>query len=159
MTINATFIGQIIVFLILLWFIAKFVTPALSQAIAARQKKIADGLAAAEKGQKDLAEAQSRADGVIREARDRANQIIDQANRRANELVDQAKGQASHEGERIVTAARTEAATEAARARDTLRKEVGGLVVSGASRLLEREVDAETHAQLLDKLADEIGRA
>ena len=29
MTINATFIGQIIVFLILLWFISKFVTPTL----------------------------------------------------------------------------------------------------------------------------------
>jgi F-type H+-transporting ATPase subunit b len=159
MTINATFIGQIIVFLILLWFISKFVTPAISGAIAERQKKIADGLAAAEKGQKDLAEAQSRADGVIREARERANQIIDQANRRANELVDQAKSQASHEGERIVTAARTEATTEAARARDQLRKEVGGLVVTGASRLLEREVDAKTHAQLLDKLAEEIARA
>ncbi|MBK6597029.1 MAG: F0F1 ATP synthase subunit B [Proteobacteria bacterium] len=158
MTINATFIGQILVFAILLWFIYKFVTPALSQALNERQKKIADGLAAAEKGQKDLAEAQSRAEGVIKEARDRANQIIDQANRRSNEIVDAAKGTAQHEGERIVTTARTEAATEANRARDTLRREVGSLVAAGTSRLLEREVDAKTHADLLDKLAAEIGR-
>ncbi|MCB1625481.1 MAG: F0F1 ATP synthase subunit B [Pseudomonadales bacterium] len=159
MTINATFIGQILVFLILLWFIARFITPALSQALNERQKKIADGLAAAERGQKDLADAQSRADGVIKEARDRANQIIDQANRRSNEIVDAAKGTAQHESERIVTAARGEAATEAARARDALRREVGSLVAAGAARLLEREVDAKAHADLLDKLASEIGRS
>jgi F0F1-type ATP synthase membrane subunit b/b' len=32
------------------------------------------------------------------------------------------------------------------------------MVVAGASRLLEREVDAKAHAQLIDKLADEIAR-
>ena len=32
------------------------------------------------------------------------------------------------------------------------------MVVVGASRLLEREVDTKTHAQLLDKLAEEIAR-
>jgi F-type H+-transporting ATPase subunit b len=135
MTINATFIGQILVFLILLWFIARFITPALSQALNERQKKIADGLAAAERGPKD------------------------QANRRSNEIVDAAKGTAQHESERIVTAARGEAATEAARARDALRREVGSLVAAGAARLLEREVDAKAHADLLDKLASEIGRS
>ena len=60
MTINATFIGQIIVFLILLWFIGKFVTPVLAEELNARNRKIADGLAAADKGQKDLAEATNR---------------------------------------------------------------------------------------------------
>ena len=64
MTINATFIGQIIVFLILLWVIAKYVTPAMAAEIDARNRKIADGLAAAEKGQKDLADATTRADAM-----------------------------------------------------------------------------------------------
>jgi F-type H+-transporting ATPase subunit b len=158
MTINATFIGQIIVFLILLWFIGKFVTPVLAQEMDARNRKIADGLAAAEKGQKDLAEATNRADAIIREARDRAKQIEDQAARRSNEAVEAAKQLAQTEGARIVSAARDEASTETNRARDALRKEFGSMVVVGASRLLEREVDAKTHAQLLDKLADEIAR-
>lgn len=83
MTINATFIGQIIVFLILLWVIAKYVTPAMAAEIDARNRKIADGLAAAEKGQKDLAEATTRADAIVREARERAKQIEDQAARRS----------------------------------------------------------------------------
>ena len=158
MTINATFIGQIIVFLILLWFVGKFVTPVLAEELNARNRKIADGLAAADKGQKDLAEATNRADAIIREARERARQIEDQAARRSNEAIEAAKQAAQGEGARIVAAERDEAATETNRARDQLRKEFGSMVVVGASRLLEREVDAKTHAQLLDKLADEIAR-
>jgi len=158
MTINATFIGQIIVFLILLWFIGKFVTPVLAQELNARNRKIADGLAAADQGQRDLAEATSRADAIVREARERAKLIEDQAARRSNETIEAAKATAQGEGARIVAAARDEAATETHRARDALRKEFGALVVVGASRLLEREVDAQAHAQLLDQLADEIAR-
>ncbi|MFM7433232.1 MAG: F0F1 ATP synthase subunit B [Actinomycetota bacterium] len=158
MTINATFIGQIIVFLILLWFVGKFVTPVLAEELNARNRKIADGLAAADKGQKDLAEATNRADAIIREGRERARQIEDQASRRSNEAIEAAKQTAQGEGARIVAAARDEAASESNRAREQLRKEFGSMVVVGASRLLEREVDAKTHAQLLDKLADEIAR-
>ena len=126
MTINATFIGQIIVFLILLWFISKFVTPVVSQTLAERAKKIADGLAAADKGQKDLAEATSRADAIVREARERAKQIEDLAARRSNEAIEAAKQNAQAEGARIVQAARDEAATETGRAREQPARPVRG---------------------------------
>ena len=79
MDINATFIGQIIVFLIMLWFIAKVVVPMIATPISERHKKIADGLAAAERGQKDLVAAESRVDAIVREARVRAQQIEAQA--------------------------------------------------------------------------------
>jgi F-type H+-transporting ATPase subunit b len=158
MNVNATFIGQMVVFAILLWFFYKFVVPPIAQAVTDRQKKIAEGLAAAERGQKDLDEAKSRADAVVREARERANQILDQAGRRSNEMIDSAKQAASAEGDRVLATARAEAANETTRARDALRREVGTLAVAGASRLLGREIDAKAHAQLLDQLAEEIGR-
>ena len=139
MDINATLLGQMLVFGILIWFSWKFIWPPLMKAVEDRQKKIAEGLAAAERGQKDLDEAHSRAEAIVREARERANQIVDQANRRSNEVVEQAKSAATVEKERIVAAARAEAATESARARDQLRHEVGALAVAGASKLLGRE--------------------
>jgi F-type H+-transporting ATPase subunit b len=156
--INLTLFIQMAVFLTLWWFTAKFVWPMITGAMDEREKRIATGLAAADKGQKSLDEANTRASDIIREARDRATQIVDQANRRSNELVDEAKNTAKDEGGRIVSAARSEAATESSRARDALRREVGGLVVVGAARVLGREIDAKTHAQLLDQLADEVGK-
>ena len=37
-----------------------------------------------------------------------------------------------------------------------LRKEVAGIAVGAASKLLGREIDAHAHAELLDKLATQI---
>ena len=158
MSITVTQIIQGLAFLAVAWLVMRFGWPSIIGAIEERQKKIADGLAAADKGQKDLAEATSRADAIVREARERAKAIEDQASRRSIEALEAAKQAAQGEGARIVAAARDEASTETNRARDQLRKEFGTMVVAGASRLLEREVDAKTHAQLLDKLADEIAR-
>lgn len=156
MDINATFIGQFVVFGILLWFIAKFVVPPIAAANAARQKKIADGLAAADRGQKDLDEARSRADAVIREARDRANQIIEQASRRSNEMVEAAKHSAVTEGDRLVAAARQQIELDTTRAREELRRDVARLTVQTASKLLGREIDPARHADILDRLASDI---
>lgn len=156
MDINATFIGQIVVFLILLWFIGKFVVPPLSAAVGERQKKIADGLAAADRGQKDLDAARERAEAVIREARDRANQIVDQASRRSSEMVEQAKQAALQEGARLVESARQQIELDTTRAREELRRDVARLTVATASKLLGREIDAAKHADILNHLASDI---
>ena len=156
MDINATFLGQIVVLLILLWFIVKVVVPMIGGAVDERQKKIADGLAAAERGQKDLGEAQARADALIREARERAMQIVDAASRRSNELVETAKGTATEEGDRLIASAKQQIELESTRAREDLRREVARLTVASASKLLGREIDAAKHADILGKLAAEI---
>jgi F-type H+-transporting ATPase subunit b len=156
LAINATFIGQFIVLLVLLWFIYKVVVPMLAGPIEERQRKIAAGLAAAEAGQKQLAEANSEAEGIIRAARERATHIIDQAQHRANDLVEQAKGTASVESARIVAAAQQQIELDTTRARETLRREVAGIAVGAAAKLLGREIDARAHADLLDGLATEI---
>lgn len=158
MSITVTLIIQGIAFLAVAWIVMKFGWPLIIGAIEERQKKIADGLAAADKGQKDLAEATNRANEIIREARERARQIEDQAAKRSNEAIEAAKQAAQSEGARIVASAREEAATESARARDALRREYGALVVAGAAKLLEREIDPKAHAQLIDQLAAEIAR-
>ena len=54
MSINATLIGQMITFALLVWFTMKYIWPPLFDSLEERKKKIADGLAAAEKGQDDV---------------------------------------------------------------------------------------------------------
>jgi len=156
--INLTLVIQMAVFALLIWFTMQFVWPLILGAMHEREKKIADGLAAGDRGRQLLSNAQAQIEQMLGEAKDRIRQIEDQAARRSNEVIESAKQTAQGEGARIVAAARVEATTETTRARDQLRKEFGSMVVVGASRLLEREVDAKTHAQLLDKLADEITR-
>ena len=156
MDLNATFIGQILAFLILLWFFYKFITPVISGAIDERQKKIAEGLSAADRGQKSLDEAQVRADAVINEARTRANQIIDAASKRSNEIVDAARQSAQTEGDRLIASAKQQIELEASKAREELRRQVADLTVRSAAKVLGREIDASKHADILGKLATEI---
>ncbi len=156
MNINLTLIIQMIVFVLLVGFVMRWVWPNILRAVDERTRKIALGLAAAEKGQQDLAQAEQRSDAVLREARERAHQIVEQAQRRANEMIEHARSSASAEGQRLLTAAQQQIELEAAQARDSLRKDVAQLAIDTASKLLEREIDARAHADLIDKLAARI---
>jgi F-type H+-transporting ATPase subunit b len=156
MSINLTLIIQMVVFGLLIWFSMRFVWPIILGAMDERSRKIATGLAAAEKGQAELTQAKTNADAIIREARERAQHIVDQAQQQANNLIEQAKGTATAEGVRIKQAAQVQIELETTRARESLRKDVASLAVSTASKLLEREIDAKAHADLLNKLAAQI---
>jgi F-type H+-transporting ATPase subunit b len=158
MNIAITLVIQGVVFFFVAWLVMKFLWPVLLEKIETRQKRIAEGLAAAAKSEKDLSEAEARSKEILREARERAAQIVDQAGKRSNEMIEEAKGTASTEAQRLVAMAREEAVLESARAREGLRREVGRLAIEGASRLIEREIDAQKHAELLDKLAAEVAR-
>jgi F-type H+-transporting ATPase subunit b len=154
--INLTLIVQMIVFALLVWFTMRVVWPMILVPMNERDQKIRQGLAAAEKGEQELAGARSTAEAVVREARERANQIIDHAQHRANELVEHAKAAAGDEGARIVAAAHQQIELDSTRAREALRREVAGIAVEAAAKLLGREIDARAHADLLDQLAAEI---
>jgi F-type H+-transporting ATPase subunit b len=154
--INLTLIVQMVVFALLIYGTMKWIWPPILAAMDERSRKIAQGLAAAEKGEQALTEARGSADAIIREARERANQIIDHAQQRANEMVEEAKGTANEESARLVAAAHEQIELDTTRARESLRKEVAGIAVGAAAKLLGREIDAGKHAELLDKLATQI---
>jgi F-type H+-transporting ATPase subunit b len=156
MNLAITLVIQGVVFFLVAWAVMKFFWPWLMGKIEERQKLIASGLAAANKGEQALGEAEAHSKEILREARERAAQIVDMAGKRSNEMVEEAKGTAAGEAQRIVAQAHDEVARETTRAREQLSKEVGKLAVEGASRLLGREIDAKTHADLLDKLAAEV---
>jgi F-type H+-transporting ATPase subunit b len=156
MNINATLILQSIAMMIFVWFCMKFVWPPLLKAMDERREKIADGLAASDRAEKELAAAKVEADQQISEARGKAGEIVDQANQRHSQILDQAKDDATSERQRQVTAGEAEISQAANQAREELRTSVASLAVLGASKVLEKEIDADTHRELLDKLIADI---
>lgn len=156
MDINLTFIVQGLAFFAVAWMVMKYGWPHIMAAIEERQQKIAEGLAAADNSQKALAQAQDKANEELKVARSKANEIIDQAHQRANQIVDAAKTEAIAEGSRQKALAESEIVASTNRAREDLRKQVSVLAVSGAEKLLRREIDASAHKALLDELAAEI---
>jgi len=154
--LNLTLIGQIGTFLVFILFTVKFVWPPIRQALEEREKRIADGLASADRGQKELELAEQNAAEKIREAKQQAAEIIDQANRQGSEIVEEARQEAREAAAKEHAAAEARIEQEVTKVRSELRKQVSDLAIQGASRILEREVDAKTHAKMLDQLAEQL---
>ena len=156
MSITATLIIQMIVFLILVGFTMKYVWPPITAALDERAKKIADGLSAADKAKAELPTANKRVEEQLAAARNDAAQRLADAERLAQPMIEEAKGRATEEGAKIVAAAKAEAEQEAVKAREALREQVAALAVKGAEQILRKEVNAGVHADLLARLKTEL---
>lgn len=156
MNITATLLAQIVAFVLLIWFVNKYLWGPLTAMMAERQKRIDDGLAASEKGKHELELAEKGALDKLKDAKNKAAEIIAQSEKRASEIIEEAKANARVEGERLLTAAKAEIDQEANRAREELRASVASIAVAGAGKILNKEIDESAHADLMNDLAKQI---
>ena len=157
MDINlGTLLGQSFAMLVFVWFCMKYIWPPILSAIEERQAQIEEGLAAADKGQESLVKAAAEADEIVADARKQATGILDQAHARANEIVADGKADGVKERDRQLTAAKADVEQETNRAREELRGQVSAIAVASAEKILQREIDASAHEDILGKLAQEL---
>ena len=156
MNINLSLLAQAIAFGLFIWITKRWVWPLLLGKIEERQQTIADGLAAAEQGKRSRETSTREAAALLKQGRDRAAEIIAQAEKRAAQMVEEARAHAKEEGDREKAAAQVEIDQQVARAREALREQVAALALAGAEKILRREVDGKTHAELLAQLRQEL---
>ena len=156
MNINLTLIGQSITFLFFIWFCHAFVWGAIRKAMEEREKQIADGLDAADRAGRDLELAQEKATAQLKEAKAQAAEIIEAAKKREAQLIEEAAEKAQAEKDKIISAGHAEIESERNRAKEDLRKQVATLAVVGAEKILEREIDANAHSDIVEKLVAEL---
>ena len=151
MEINATLIGQLITFIILVWFIMKYVWPPITKALNEREKTIAAGLESAERGKRELVDAGHKALNIIRNAKVEAVGMIDQAQKRMAQIIEEGKEEARQEASRILERAQAEIVREVNQAKEGIRKQLATLARSGAEKIIQRNLDAATQQALLDE--------
>ena len=156
MNFNLTLIMQAVAFGAFIWFCARFIWPPLMRAIETRQKQIADGLAAGEEGRKALSNAEKRDAEMLAAAKARSSEIVAIGEKFKAETIEQAKIDAKTEADRIMAAAKAEIEQEVARAKEQLRDAVADLAVAGAAKILKKDVNVATHAELLAQLKREL---
>lgn len=156
MEINLTLIVQMLVFAAFVLFTMKFVWPPLAKALEERQDKIADGLAAAERGRKELELAQHRIKDDLKQAKAQTAEILEKANKRAAQILEEAKEAAKKEAQVQAKIAQEHLALQVSQAKEELRKQVAQLAVTGAEKILNKEIDAKANSALLDSLIEEI---
>jgi F-type H+-transporting ATPase subunit b len=155
-SINATLIGQMITFALLVWFTMKYIWPPLFDSLEERKKKIADGLAAAERGQEEVNLAERRAKGVLKEAKEHSAEIVNLAQKRANEIIEESKDIAKKEGDRLIVAAKAQIEQEVQQTKESLRQEVAALALSAAEQILNAEIDHAKHQDIISKVSNQL---
>jgi F-type H+-transporting ATPase subunit b len=150
MSFDLTFFGQIVVFLALIYLLQKSLYGPISEVMAARTKKIAEGLAAADAGNEARAIAEAEIAEQMKDARIKASEIVASAEKRAAEIGEESVEKAREEAQQIVDGARDEISAELDRARQVLRTEVADIAMLAAERVVESELDASRHAKLVE---------
>ncbi len=101
MNVTATLFGQMLTFVVFVWFIKAYLWEPLTKAMEDRSNKIAEGLAAAEQGQQKIEQAKIEFTTRIDEAKTKASSIIGDAEQKSKLIVEEARNTAKEEAAKI----------------------------------------------------------
>jgi F-type H+-transporting ATPase subunit b len=160
---NGTFFVELAVTIILIVAFSKWLLPPLTKAMAARQEQVRASLEAAERARMDAEAADDERHHVLEEARVQAREIVAMAQQTADQLRADATVRAQAEYDRIVAAAAADVQLARQRAVDEAAARLGEVVIEVVSKVVGREINAESHRDLIDEaiaaLAEESRRA
>jgi F-type H+-transporting ATPase subunit b len=148
---------SIVNFLVLLFLLRRYLWGPILKVLADRAEKIREGLAMAEEARAERARLKEEAERILAEARQEALAIADRTTRAAEAAAADIRAQAKAEADRIRARALEDAKQMHDQMLAQLRAELAGMVVLAASRVLGREVDAQTHRTLIERSLEEAG--
>ena len=145
---NATFIAEVIAFLLILGIIWRYVFPYINGALDKRQELIATQVAEAEEAKEQLAKAQAAYQDALKEARAEAAQIRENARAEAQRTIEELRTQAQDEAARIVARGEEQLALQRGAIVRDLRAEIGTLAVELSEKILDQRLgdDAQVSA-------------
>lgn len=154
---NFTIVFEIVAFLLILWFLYRYVVPPVQRAMAARQDLIRRQLEESEAAKARLERAEAEYKAAVAETREELARIREQAHADAERTKQEVLAAAREEAERIQRRAEEALAGERQRAFDDLRREVGSLAAELAGRVLgEALSDGALQHRVIDRFLDEI---
>ena len=152
MNVTATLFGQMITFIVFVWFIKAYLWEPLTQAMESRTKKISEGLAAAEQGQKKIEQATIEFSTRIDEAKTQASSIINDAESKSKNIVEDARVTAREEAQKIAKTSAQQLEQEVNAAREKLKSDVAALSLLCAEKIITKEVDKNMHDKIIDEV-------
>ena len=138
MNVTATLFGQMITFIVFVWFIKAYLWEPLTQAMESSTKKISDGLAAAEQGQKKIEQATIEFSTSIDQAKTEASSIITDAESKSKNIVEEARVAAREEAQKIAKTSSQQLEQEINAAREKLKSEVAAMSLLCAEKIISK---------------------
>jgi F-type H+-transporting ATPase subunit b len=153
---NATFIAELIAFVLILWFIARYILPYVQKAMRERQEIIRKQMEDSEQAKVQLADAEDQYQRALAEARTEAAQIREGARAEAQRVVEELRAQAHEESSRIIARGEEQLQSQRSQVVRELRGEIGSLAVELSEKIIGQRLadDAQVRATVDTFIAD-----
>jgi len=151
----ATFIGQLVSFLILLGLLIYFGYKPIRKMLDERSNRIKESMEQAEATRKEYERAQMEAENRISKAREEARLIIAEAGQFRDKLKEEARREARQEAQAIVDRARAGLERERQEIIDDLRREFADTAILAAEKMISESLDKEKHRRLIEQALEE----
>lgn len=127
---------QTLAFLVLLWFLAKFVYPPLTRMLEKRDEALEAGIKAAAEAEKKADAAKAEIDKMMKQARKEASEIVTTAKEEATASLEAADAKSKARAERIVADAHVQIEKDIVAAKKALHNETIELVALATEKVI-----------------------
>ena len=151
----ATFVGQLVSFLILLGLLTFVGYKPIRKMLDQRSEKIRESMEQAEATRQEYENAKVAFQEQIKKGREEGQAIIAQATQTGNRLKEEAREEARKEAQVIVERARVELQHERDQIVDDLRREFVDTAILAAGKVISETLDKKKHRELIEEVLQE----
>ena len=127
----------------------------MTRMLDARARRIRESLDAADQARQEAASSAEQVERELAEARNQGQALIAEARSAASQFKQQEDARTRAEMEAMLERARAEIERERDAAVEQVRAQFADLAIIAAERVVERSLDKDAHAQLIDKVLEE----
>ncbi len=150
------FLSQVISFSIVAFLLRRFAYKPILAVLEERRRRIEEGLINADKIKKELAEAEKRYQEIVAKANADAQKMIDEARESSAHLTERKQQEAIAAAEQIIAKAREAAALEHERTMESMKRELGRLVVETTAKVTGKVLTSEDQKRLQEEAARQV---
>jgi F-type H+-transporting ATPase subunit b len=145
------FLSQVASFCIVAFLLRRFAYKPILAVLEERRRRIEEGQLNAEKIKKQLAEAEARYAEILTKANAEAQKMIDHARESSAHLAERKQQEAIAAAEQIIAKAREASAIEHDRTMESLKRELGRLVVDTTAKVTGKVLTADDQQRLQEE--------
>ena len=127
----------------------------MTRMLDARARRIRESLEAADQARQEAASSAEQVERELADARNQGQALIADARSAASQFKQQEDARTRAEMEAMLERARAEIERERDAAVEQVRAQFADLAITAAERVVERSLDKDAHAQLIDKVLEE----
>jgi F-type H+-transporting ATPase subunit b len=146
---------QLVSFLVLFGLLYLVLYKPMTRMLDSRSSRIRESLEAADRARQEAASSAEQVERELGDARNQGQALIAEARTAASQFRQQEDARTRAEMEAMLERARAEIERERDAAVEQVRRQFAELAITAAERVVERSLDKDAHAQLIDKVLEE----